>query len=101
MLVCEAGSMANRATNPFYFGDLALDEAFTDRDAELKSLKADIRNGQNVALIAPRRYGKSSLVRRAIQDLTARGVLVAEVDLMKTPTKAKLASKLARAIHND
>ena len=93
--------MAGRTTNPFYFGDLALDEAFTDRDAELKSLKADIRNGQNVALIAPRRYGKSSLVRRAIQDLMARGVLVAEVDLMKTPTKAKLASKLARAIHND
>ena len=90
-----------RATNPFYFGDLALDEAFTNREAELKSLKSDIRNGQNVALIAPRRYGKSSLVRRAIQELVADGVLVAEVDLMKTPTKAKLASKLARAVHNE
>ena len=90
-----------RPSNPFYFGDLALDEAFTDRESELRSLKSDILNGQNVALIAPRRYGKSSLVRRAIQDLVAEGVLVAEVDLMKTPTKAKLASKLARAIHNE
>ncbi len=88
-------------SNPFYFGDLALDEAFTDREAELRSLTSDILNGQNVALIAPRRYGKSSLVRRAIQELTADGVLVAEVDLMKTPTKAKLASKLARAIHDE
>ena len=87
-------------TNPFYFGDLALDEAFTDRREELKSLEADMRNGRNVALIAPRRYGKSSLVRRASQHLVRRGVLVAEVDLMKTPTKERFASHLARAIHD-
>ena len=94
-----AGS--RRISNPFYYGDLALDEAFTDRRAELKSLEADLRNGLNVALIAPRRYGKSSLVRRATQDLMAKGVLVAEVDLMKTPTKEKLASALARSIYRD
>ncbi|HUZ81273.1 MAG TPA: ATP-binding protein [Gaiellaceae bacterium] len=90
-----------RISNPFYFGDLALDEAFTDREEELKSLTTDMLNGQNVALIAPRRYGKSSLVRRAAQALIAKGVLVAEVDLMKTPTKERLASHLARAIHDD
>ena len=90
-----------RISNPFYYGDLALDDAFTDRASELKSLEADLRNGQNVALIAPRRYGKSSLVRRATQRLAATGVLVAEVDLMKTPTKEKLASALARSIYRD
>jgi len=94
-----AGS--RRISNPFYYGDLALDEAFTDRKSELESLEADLRNGQNVALIAPRRYGKSSLVRRATQELAAEGVLVAEVDLMKTPTKERLASALARSIHRD
>jgi AAA+ ATPase superfamily predicted ATPase len=92
---------ARRISNPFYYGDLALDEAFTDRQSELKSLETDLRNGQNVALIAPRRYGKSSLVRRATQRLAATGVLVAEVDLMKTPTKEKLASALARSIYRD
>jgi AAA+ ATPase superfamily predicted ATPase len=94
-----AGS--RRISNPFYYGDLALDEAFTDRQTELESLKSDLRNGQNVALIAPRRYGKSSLVRRATEELVAEGVLVAEVDLMKTPTKEKLASALARSIYRD
>src|SRR5215210_6556244 len=93
--------MARRVSNPFYFGDLALDDAFTDRESELKSLEADMSNGQNVVLIAPRRYGKSSLVRRAAQDLLAAGVLVAEVDLMKTPTKERLAASLARTIHSD
>ena len=93
-----AGS--RRISNPFYFGDLALDEAFTDRREELESLESDMQNGRNVALIAPRRYGKSSLVRRATQELVRKGVLVAEVDLMKTPTKERFASHLARAIHD-
>jgi hypothetical protein len=89
------------ATNPFRFGDLALDEAFTDRADELSALCNDMRNGQNVALIAPRRYGKSSLLRRAEQELVAGGVLVAGIDLLKTPTKERLAGKLARAIHDE
>src|SRR5690242_18035856 len=57
------------ARNPFQYGDLALDEAFTDRRAELDALRADMVNGQNVAIIAPRRFGKSSLVKRAAQEL--------------------------------
>lgn len=93
--------MAERIGNPFTFGDLALDEAFTDRGPELHELCSDLRNGQNVALIAPRRYGKTSLLRRVAQRLVAEDVLVAEVDLMKTPTREKLAAKLARAIHDD
>jgi AAA+ ATPase superfamily predicted ATPase len=95
-------AVASRKTpNPFHYGDLALDEAFTDRERELDALIADIRNGQNVAIIAPRRFGKSSLVKRATQSLLAEGVLVVEVDLMSTPTKAKLAAKLAKSIHDD
>ena len=87
--------------NPFQFGALALDEAFTDREAEIAELRADVRNGQDVVVFAPRRYGKSSLVWRATQELAADRVLVASVDLMTAPTPAKLAEKLARAIHDD
>ena len=36
------------AANPFTFGDLALDEAFTDREDELRELTSDMLNGQNV-----------------------------------------------------
>ncbi|HVU77002.1 MAG TPA: ATP-binding protein [Gaiellaceae bacterium] len=87
--------------NPFRFGDLALDDAFTNRVGEIDELCSDLRNGQNVALIAPRRYGKTSLLRRVEQTLVREGVLVAGVDLMKTPTKERLAGKLARAIHDE
>jgi hypothetical protein len=54
-----------------------------------------------VVLFAPRRYGKSSLVWRLTQRLVRERVLVAGVDLMTTPTPAKLAEKLARTIHDD
>jgi AAA+ ATPase superfamily predicted ATPase len=87
--------------NPFTYGDLAADESFTDRRDELKQLRRGILNGQNVALIAPRRYGKSSLVRAALNDLTGRGVLAVEVDLLAAPTKERLAGKLAKSIDSD
>jgi AAA+ ATPase superfamily predicted ATPase len=88
--------------NPFRYGDLAFDDAFTDRETEAKELKSDIRNGQNVVIFAPRRYGKSSLLRKVTQELiTDEGVLIAQVDLMATPSKEKLAEKLAESIYND
>jgi hypothetical protein len=87
--------------NPFRYGALALDEAFADREEELSELAADIRNGQDIVVYGPRRYGKSSLVWRVSRDLIAKGVLVAHVDLMTTPTKRQFAEKLARTIHED
>jgi uncharacterized protein len=88
-------------TNPFRFGALALDEAFTDREHEVDELTADMRNGQDVVLFAPRRYGKSSLIWRVAQRLVAEDVLVAQVDLMRAPSKEKLAEQLARTIHEE
>jgi uncharacterized protein len=93
--------VAERHRNPFDYGDLVADDSFTDREPELAQLKSDVRNGQNVAVIAPRRYGKTSLVHAALSDLIAQGILVVEVDLMSTPTKEKLAGKLAKSIHDD
>jgi hypothetical protein len=93
--------MAELSTNPFRFGSLALDDAFADRDRELAELVADVRNGQDVVIFAPRRYGKSSLVWRASRELVSEGVLIASVDLMTTPTKEKLAEKLAASIYEN
>jgi AAA+ ATPase superfamily predicted ATPase len=88
-------------TNPFTFGALALDEAFTDREAEVRELVSDMRNGQDVLVYAPRRYGKSSLVLRAAQQSVGRGILVGYCDLMRTPTKERFAAALARTIYSD
>lgn len=87
--------------NPFTFGDLAFDEAFTDREDELRELVSDMRNGQNVLIYAPRRYGKSSLVLRAAQEAQQSRVLVGYCDIMRTPTKERLAVALAKTIYAD
>lgn len=86
-------------SNPFRFGALALDESFADREDERAELVADVRNGQDVVIFAPRRCGKSSLVWSAAQALAQEGVLVSHVDLMTTPTKERLAAALARSIY--
>jgi hypothetical protein len=88
--------------NPFRYGQLALDDAFTDRERETHELGRDLWNGQNVVLFAPRRYGKSSLVWRVAQELIAReGMRVGHVDLLATPSKEKFAEKLAATIYED
>jgi len=88
-------------TNPFSFGALAFDEAFTDREDELAELAADLLNGQDVLIYAPRRYGKSSLALRAAEEAVSRGVLVGYCDLLKIPTKEKLAAALAKTVYRD
>ena len=87
--------------NPFTFGNLALDEAFVGREAELEALLNDLRSGQDVLLVAPRRYGKSSLALRAVQAALQEDILVASCDLMRTPTKERFAAALAKTIHDD
>ena len=87
--------------NPFTFGNLALDDAFVDRENELEALLGDLRSGQDVLLVAPRRYGKSSLAHRAVQAALREDILVASCDLMRTPTKERFASALAKTIHDD
>jgi hypothetical protein len=87
--------------NPFRFGALARDESFTDRDDEIAELLSDARNGQDVVIFAPRRFGKTSLVDRVAQRLVRDKVLVGQVNLMRTPTKEKLAEKLAETVYED
>jgi len=96
------GSTVPRATaNPFRFGALARDESFTDRDDEIAELLSDARNGQDVVIFAPRRFGKTSLVDRVAQRLVGDRVLVGQINLMRTPTKERLAEKLAATVYED
>lgn len=92
---------AKRQHNPFRYGALALDDSFTDREEELAQLTEDALNGQDVVLFAPRRYGKSSLMWRVAQQLVSKRALVAQVNLMTTPTIDRLADKLARTLYDD
>ena len=50
-------------TNPFIVGKYRAEEYFCDRAAETDFLRKQITNGRDVALISPRRIGKSGLIQ--------------------------------------
>lgn len=54
---------------PFQYGTLATDENFIDRVQERAELKQLLSSGINVTLISPRRWGKSSLVKKAMDEM--------------------------------
>ena len=49
--------------NPFVVGKYLSDKYFCDRTEETEFLRKQIQNGRDVALISPRRIGKSGLIR--------------------------------------
>jgi len=50
--------------NPFYYGNEVYQDDFCNRTDELKELKQDVYSGLNVLLYAPRRSGKTSLLKK-------------------------------------
>lgn len=55
--------------NPFYFGNEVHNEEFCNRVSELGELKNDVKNGLNILLYAPRRFGKTSLLKKLQEEL--------------------------------
>ncbi|MFH1776509.1 MAG: ATP-binding protein [Candidatus Omnitrophota bacterium] len=53
--------------NPFRFGNVVTGAYFTNRDKEIKEIAAELKAGQHIVLMSPRRYGKSSLINEAMK----------------------------------
>jgi uncharacterized protein len=84
--------------NPFVYGEIVPATAFVDRLDELRRLVADLRSGQKVFLISPRRYGKSSLIRRALTALDRDGVLTVEMTVSSYSSYLAFLEGYARAV---
>lgn len=69
--------------NPFIFGDVVKGEYFTDREDEVKELTSDLSSGQNILLFSPRRYGKTSLILKILDNLKKEGIVPIYVDLFR------------------
>ena len=84
--------------NPFVYGEVVPPDAFVDREDELARLVADLGSAQKVFLISPRRYGKSSLMRRAIDTLERRGALAVELTVSSYSSYVAFLEGFARAV---
>ena len=69
--------------NPFRYGEVVTGENFADRETELENIIRDLKAGQTIFLISPRRYGKTSLIINALKRLQKDGFLTAYIDLFK------------------
>jgi hypothetical protein len=67
--------------NPFTYGKIVSGDNFADREKETKQLFEDLKSGQNVLLYSPRRYGKTSLIFRVLDQLKKDGLVTAYIDV--------------------
>ena len=84
--------------NPFVYGEVVPPSAFVNRVAELDRLAGDLAAGQKVFLISPRRYGKSSLVRRVLAAMSRKGALTVEVTVSSFSSYVAFLEGYARAL---
>ena len=84
--------------NPFIYGETVSGDNFCDRVPEMKELVSDIKNGQNVIIFSPRRYGKTSLIKQALRKVKAQGILTFYIDLYPAINKGKFIEIYAGAI---
>ena len=67
--------------NPFKYGTVVSGKDFADREDELRQLSSRLGETVRIFLVAPRRYGKTSLIRNVLKALQKQGLLTAYVDL--------------------
>lgn len=84
--------------NPFEYSDPVLGDSFADRKAELQTLTARMLTGQNVVVISPRRYGKTSLILNAQGRVRRRGGRTGIANLFWCRTRQDVAQELANAV---
>jgi uncharacterized protein len=84
--------------NPFVYSRPIAPEQIVDRDDETRTLLEKAVGGHYVRLYAPRKYGKTSLIRRALADGERQeGLVPVLVDLYGVVSLADVAVRFERA----
>jgi len=84
-------------TNPFVYGEPVPARELIDREAEVERLVSLARGGHNTRLSAPRRYGKTSLLRRVLADAAGEGLTTVYVDFYGVATVDEVADRIEHA----
>ena len=84
--------------NPFVYSRPIAPEDVIDRDEEIRDLLAKVVGGHYVRLYAPRKYGKTSLLKRALRDGEQQeGLIPILVDLYRVNSIADVTIRFERA----
>lgn len=88
--------------NPFVVGRYVSDKYFCDREKETEFLIKQIENGRNIALISPRRMGKTGLIRHCFhQNCLSDNYYTFFVDIYATSSLAEFVYLLGKTIYEE
>ncbi len=85
-----------RDLNPFRFSGPLPPEEMIDRDPEADDLLALAQGGHSFRLVGPRRYGKTTLLRRVLESAEQQGMATVLVDLQDVLSIAEIVVRLER-----
>ncbi|MBN2746835.1 MAG: ATP-binding protein [Bacteroidales bacterium] len=85
---------------PFNYGKTISNQSFTNRKKELLILENNLLNGINTMIISPRRWGKSSLVEKALQEISLKNkkVKVVKIDLFSVNDEQSFLELFAKEV---
>lgn len=86
--------------SPFAFGKVVGGDSFTNRTKELANLSSNFDHQVHTILISPRRWGKTSLVTKALQDYTSENeqVRYCKIDFFNIREEREFYEILAREV---
>ncbi|MBR5694697.1 MAG: ATP-binding protein [Paludibacteraceae bacterium] len=84
--------------NPFVFGKAVEGSYFTDREEDAKRLTANLTHGINTTLISPRRWGKTSLVKKVISEIKRPDIKTVFIDIFQCKTEYEFYRTFSTAV---
>jgi AAA+ ATPase superfamily predicted ATPase len=82
----------------FQAGRPVVGEKLIGREKILEQMVRSLISGQSVVLIAPRRFGKTSVLIEALNKIEKQGFYTANIDIFATPTKRILAEQITESV---
>lgn len=82
----------------FVFGKTVSGMAFTDREKETKKLVSNFQYGVNTFIVSPRRWGKTSLVKKAKMLAESADLKIVYLDIQKCRSKDDFCERFSTAV---
>lgn len=81
--------------NPFVFGKAAEGAYFTARQEDASRLSSNLTHGINTVLVSPRRWGKTSLVKKVIGESASGRVMFVYIDIFQCKSEYEFLRSFA------
>lgn len=82
----------------FVFGVAVDDYNFTDREQETRQLCLNFESGINTILVSPRRWGKTSLVKKVSKQVNSEHVMMVHMDMFPCKTEYDFYNAFSAAL---